>query len=214
MGCRNASMGRFQWINRLVATPHVPPIADQSSSPASRPSFRKPSQYMYGRNSRIYDIRLTYGGDVIARSKDPSIDCGNFLASPNTTCTLPFGPCPAPSSTNRALSWNTWPMSISRGMYNCRSSLKDMDWWLKAAFDSWISVLQNATNRRLRSGESSSLSASMPAASVQRNSTASRRHHLAMLWIGGAFAGSIVPRFTASWIRLHAPRVEAIEALE
>lgn len=126
----------------------------------------------------------------------------------------PFGLCPAPSSTNRALSWNTWPMSISRGMYNCRSSLKDMDWWLKAAFDSWISVLQNATNRRLRSGESSSLSASMPAASVQRNSTASRRHHLAMLWIGGAFAGSIVPRFTASWIRLHAPRVEAIEALE
>src|SRR5579864_3943794 len=53
---------------RLVATPHVPPIASQSSSPACRPVERKRNQYMYGRSSRMYDIRFGYGGEVISRS--------------------------------------------------------------------------------------------------------------------------------------------------
>ena len=114
-GCVIDPFGGSQPISLLVATPHVPPIADQSNSPASRPLSRNPSQYMYGRSSRMYDILLAYGGDVTTRSKGPSTTRFKFLASPNTTCPVPLGLSPAPANTNCKSSIKLRSMSAPKG---------------------------------------------------------------------------------------------------
>src|ERR1700738_2804421 len=79
-------------VRRLVATPHVPPIASQSSSPACRPVDRKRNQYMYGRNSRMYDMRFGYGGEVINRStRLRHVASGAARAFDWMNCALPDG---------------------------------------------------------------------------------------------------------------------------
>ena len=61
--------------------PHVPPMASQLSSPASRPLRRNSCQYMQGRSSRMQDMRFAQGGDVTTRSKGAAIIVDKARAS-------------------------------------------------------------------------------------------------------------------------------------